>query len=77
MTWTSEQKEALWEALRPPEEPPANCQDCERRYSQCAEFAALDRPNRPYNREYCHWYLKEVLVVDAKLSTSSKGERSK
>ena len=43
-----------------PEEPPCNCQDCERRHSQCAEFAALNHPLFPYDREYCHWYLKET-----------------
>jgi len=41
------------------EEPPCDCQDCERRHGECAEFTALNKPNWPYNREYCHWYKKE------------------
>ena len=52
--------EAQYNALKPKYEPPCNCQDCERRHWQCAEFTALNRPERPYDREYCHWYLKET-----------------
>ena len=60
MTWTPEQQAAWWRHLQEvSEEPPANCQDCERRYGQCAEFTALNRPQMPYNRKWCHWYLKE------------------
>ena len=59
MTWTPEMQR-LWEALKPPEEPPANCQDCEHRHEECAEFNALNRPQAPYNREACHWYKKEA-----------------
>ena len=57
-TWTPE-KQRLWEAVKPKEEPPANCQDCTRRHGQCAEFTALNHPHRSYNRGACHWYLKE------------------
>lgn len=60
MALTLEQ-EALWKALRPPEEPPCNCQDCERRHNQCAEFTNLNHLGRPYNRGYCHGYLKESI----------------
>lgn len=59
MTWTPEM-EALWKATRPPEEPLANCQDCEKRHSQCAEFKSLNHPQMPYNRGHCHWYKQEL-----------------
>ena len=59
MTWTPEMQR-LWEAVRPPEEPPANCQDCECRHGGCAEFTALNRPKMPYNRGACHMYKKEA-----------------
>jgi len=63
MIWTPEMH-GLWEALKPPEEPPANCQDCAYRKGHCAEYTALNRPNAQYNREFCHMYKKEV-VADA------------
>jgi len=49
----------LYEALRPKPEPPCDCQKCIRRHTECAEYKALNKTNCPYDREYCHWYLKE------------------
>jgi len=60
MTWTLEM-EALYKATRPPEEPPCDCQKCERRHGDCAEFTALNHPEMPYNRGYCHWFKPESI----------------
>ena len=64
MTWTPEMQR-LWEAVKPPEEPPANCQDCEYRNGHCAEYASLNPGHlkvfkKPYNREFGHMYKKEA-----------------
>jgi len=55
------------------EEPPCDCQKCQRRHGQCAEFTALNRPNYPYNRGYCGWYLKEEESQHSGDSTPRKG----
>ena len=55
MTMTDEMK-ALYDAVRPKPEPPADCQKCTRRHGGCAEFTALNHPERPYNRRYCGWF---------------------
>ena len=71
MSMTKEQR-ALWEAVRPEQEPPADCQKCTRRHGKCAEFTALNRPNHPYNREWCHWYLEELQTCS---DTPTEGKK--
>jgi len=59
MTELTKEQKALWDAVKPKPEPPANCQTCTHRHSECAEYTALNRPNYPYNRGFCHWYNEE------------------
>ena len=54
-------QQVMWEAVKTPPEPPCDCQLCERRHGECAEFTASNNPNRTYNREYCHWFKEEEV----------------
>lgn len=58
VTWTKEMED-LYNAVKPDPEPPCDCRKCTRRYGECAEFTALNHPDRPYNRGACGWFNPE------------------
>ena len=41
-------------------EPSCDCQKCQRRHEECAEFMKMDRPDYPYDRQWCHYYREEA-----------------
>jgi hypothetical protein len=43
-------------------EPEAHCYNCpQAKTGNCAEFNALNRPDRPYDRGHCSWGAKSQI----------------
>jgi hypothetical protein len=49
-----------------PAEPEAHCYNCpQAKKGKCAEYNALNRPNAPYDRRFCHWGAESIKKEEA------------